>query len=117
LLSHPHRAHAAFADLLQELVRTHRYARLLRRRAVHGAGVGAALQDAGGPLVGCEELLHALAEGRVAGASLVQESLALGRAGLGPGGGEQRLLVHGSPLSRSNRRASAERAARKESRP
>ena len=58
--------------------------------------VGAALEDAGGPVVGLEQALDAPAEGVVAAARPVQKCAPLGPGGLAERGGEDRLVTHRS---------------------
>ena len=67
LLGHVDDAHAPFADLLEELVRPDAVAGPLAGRLVRpGEAVGAALEDAGGPVVGLEQPLDAPAQGVIA---------------------------------------------------
>jgi hypothetical protein len=78
LVSDPDLAHAAFAELLAELEAAGedaigRKGRPVRLRGVGWTGIGSAFEDAGGPVVGLEQALHAPAEGIVAAAGPVQE--------------------------------------------
>ena len=87
LVGDPDLAHAPFAELLAELEAAGEDAfgqerRLAGSRGVGRAGVGAALEDAGGPVVGLEQALDAPAEGVVAAARPVQECAPLGPGGL-----------------------------------
>ena len=64
LLGHVDDAHAALADLLEELVRPDAVAGPLAGRLVRpGEAVGAALEDAGGPVVGLEQPLDCAGAG------------------------------------------------------
>ena len=68
---------------------------LLAGRLVRpGMAVGAALENAGGPVVGLEQALDPPAESLVAAARLVQERQPLGPGGLAQCGGEDRLVTH-----------------------
>ena len=87
LVGDPDLAHAPFAELLAQLEAAGEDAfgqerRPVLPRGVGRAGVGAALEDAAGLLVGLEQALDAPAEGVVAAASPVQECAPLGPGGL-----------------------------------
>ncbi len=99
LVGDPDLAHAPFAELLAELEAAGedtfgQERRPVGLRGVGRAGVGAALEDAGGPVVGLEQALDAPAEVVVAPASRVQKCAPLGPGGLAQGGGEDRLVTH-----------------------
>ena len=96
LLGHVDGAHAAFADLLQQLVRADGGAEALTRRLVDGRGQRRArqFQEAITLLVPHEQPVNPLAEGQVAGANPIQKGRALDRIFLVQGLGEDGLFLH-----------------------
>ena len=114
LLGHVDGAHAALADLLQQLVGADHRAGDCGRRSLF-TGI---LKRPGGPRFGRgvlkktaravvepQQILHLLAQFRLSGAGLVQIGLVLGRVFLLQGGDEDVALGHGSPGSRRSYRS------------
>ena len=123
LLGRPDRAHAPFADCLEQLVaaghqgvdgppadavgrRPGGVSRRPRRR-------DRPVEDAEGLFVGREQALNPLAEGDVVGAGLFQEGQTIGRERLLQRGGEQRLFVHRPGPEPRRMTRSARRLARR----
>src|SRR5262249_14731614 len=119
LLGHPDGAHAAFADLLHELVRTdaraggfarRRWVLGIRKRSgrpltpaalTHLSGEGGdrrLLQKSAGALVKPQQLLHLPAQFRLPGARLVQVGLALRGVFVLQGSDKDVPLGHGPPF-------------------
>jgi hypothetical protein len=86
LLGHPHRTHAAFADLLDQLVRTDDETRSFKRCCLFGRVLKSArrrfdcgvLQEAACAFVEPQQVLHVLAQIRLRAAGLGQVGMALG---------------------------------------
>ena len=107
LLGHADGAHAALADLLQQLVRPDAAPRPLGDRFVRGGPVlhgRGAVQETAEPALRGEQLLDVPAQPGVAGAGAVQVSGPIGRVGDVQSGGEDGAFVHGWSLARHTKR-------------
>ncbi len=96
LLGHPDRAHAAFADLLEELVRADHRAGALRGRLVdgrHGSARRRTVQQAVGAVGGRQQRLDVGDPGLVPAARLADVLPPAVRVGDVAGGVEDRLVV------------------------
>ena len=117
LVGHPDRAHAAFADLLEELVAADDEGAGGYVGGETGGWIGGGL---GGELieefvraeVGVEELLEALAQDEVMSAFAVEVRGALGWVGDGDGGGEEVEFGHVRRPSACNSVLGGEKAQR-----
>ena len=94
LLGHPDYAHAAFANLLQELVRADDRAGAFGRSMPFDRGSCGRFQKARALLVPLQQLLDSPAKNRVVGASTIQEGRSLCRIFFFQGFNEESLFLH-----------------------